>query len=33
MNESIAFDYDKWRERGRWHKIKERAIVPIRHFL
>lgn len=33
LSESVDFDYNKWKNRGLWHKIKERAIMPIRHFL
>jgi cardiolipin synthase len=32
-SESVDFDYNKWKNRGLWHRIKERALVPIRHFL
>ena len=32
-SESVEFDYEKWKNRGRWHKFKERAIMPLRHFL
>ena len=32
-SESVEFDYNKWKNRGLYHKIKERAMIPIRHFL
>lgn len=33
FSESVEFDYEKWKNRGRWHKFKEWSILPIRHFL